>query len=159
MKSGNLNFLEPSGPLQACNGTALPFNNNNNKFLETNVIMKEAEKILKYKELIIEIQRMWNVKTKVISVIKGATGTISESLRQYLSNIPGKHEIKELQKTSHIGHCTQTAESANVKVQNIFHGRNNITCSTDCKYRTAATLFTLQTWFVAVYNCKYTAYR
>ena len=25
MKSRNLNFLEPSGPLQACNGTALPF--------------------------------------------------------------------------------------------------------------------------------------
>jgi hypothetical protein len=24
MKSGNLNFLEPSGPLQTCNGTALP---------------------------------------------------------------------------------------------------------------------------------------
>jgi hypothetical protein len=24
MKSGSLNFLEPSGPLQACNGTALP---------------------------------------------------------------------------------------------------------------------------------------
>ena len=24
MKSGNLNFLEPSGPLQACKGTALP---------------------------------------------------------------------------------------------------------------------------------------
>jgi hypothetical protein len=24
MKSGNLNFLEPSGPLQACNGTAIP---------------------------------------------------------------------------------------------------------------------------------------
>ena len=23
MKSGNLNFLEPSGPLQACNGTDL----------------------------------------------------------------------------------------------------------------------------------------
>ena len=24
MKSGNLNFLEPSGPLQACDGTAIP---------------------------------------------------------------------------------------------------------------------------------------
>jgi len=24
MKYGNLNFVEPSGPLQACNGTALP---------------------------------------------------------------------------------------------------------------------------------------
>ena len=28
------------------------------------VIKKEAEKILKYKDLTIEIQRMWNVKTK-----------------------------------------------------------------------------------------------
>ena len=28
MKSGNLNFLEPSGLLQACNGTDLPFNSN-----------------------------------------------------------------------------------------------------------------------------------
>jgi len=26
MKSGNFNFLETSGPLQACNGTALTFN-------------------------------------------------------------------------------------------------------------------------------------
>ena len=25
MKSGNINFLEPSQPLQVCNGTALPF--------------------------------------------------------------------------------------------------------------------------------------
>jgi len=25
MKSGNLNFLEPSGPLRDCNGTALPY--------------------------------------------------------------------------------------------------------------------------------------
>ena len=25
MKSGNLYFVEPTGPVQACNGTALPF--------------------------------------------------------------------------------------------------------------------------------------
>ena len=41
--------------------------------------------------------------TKVIPVIIGATGTISKSLRQYLSNIPGKHEIKELQTTAILG--------------------------------------------------------
>jgi hypothetical protein len=67
-----------------------------------NVINKEAEKILKYKDLVIEIQHMWNVKANVIPVIIGATGTISKSLRQYMSNIPGKHEIKELQKQQHL---------------------------------------------------------
>ena len=50
--------------------------------------------ILKYKDLKIKIQRMWNVKTKVIPVITGATGTISKSFRKYVSNIPGKHEVK-----------------------------------------------------------------
>jgi len=114
---------------------------------DRSVIKKEAEKILKYKELVIEIQRMWNVKAKMISVKIGAIGTILKSLRQYLSNIPGKHEIKEIQKNSHIGHCTHTTESANVNVQNIFHGRNNITCRTNCKYRTAAILYTLETRF------------
>jgi len=67
---------------------------------DRNVIKKEAEKILKYKDLIIEIRRMWNVKAKAIPVKIRATGTISKSLRQYLSNITAKHEIKELQKTA-----------------------------------------------------------
>jgi hypothetical protein len=67
------------------------------------VIKKEAEKILKYKDLTIEIQRMWNVKTKVILVIIGATGTISKSFRKYVSIIPGNHEVKELQKTAILG--------------------------------------------------------
>jgi len=57
---------------------------------------------------------MWNVTAKVISVIMWVAGTASESLRQYLSNILGKEEIKELQKYSHIVHCTQTARSANL---------------------------------------------
>ena len=67
------------------------------------MIKKEAEKILKYKDLTIEIQRMWNIKTKVIPVIIGATGTISKIFRKYVSNIPGKHEVKELQKTAILG--------------------------------------------------------
>jgi len=70
---------------------------------DRNVIKKEANNILKYKDLTIEIQRMWNVKTKVIPVIIGATGTISKSFRIYGSNIPGKHEVKELQKTAILG--------------------------------------------------------
>ena len=60
------------------------------------MIKKEAEKILKYKDLTIEIRRMWNVKTKVIPVTIGATGTISKLFRKYVSNIPGKREVKKL---------------------------------------------------------------
>ena len=59
------------------------------------MIKKEAEKILKYKDLTAEIQRMWNVKTKAIPVIIGTTGTVSMSFRKYVSNIPGKHEVKK----------------------------------------------------------------
>jgi len=36
MKSGNLNFPEPSGPLQACNGTDLPDDLNASKFTSGN---------------------------------------------------------------------------------------------------------------------------
>jgi len=68
-----------------------------------NVIKKEAEKILKYKDLTIEIQSMWNVKTKVIPVIIGATGTISKSFIKCVSNIPGDREVNELQKTAILG--------------------------------------------------------
>jgi hypothetical protein len=46
---------------------------------------------------------MWKEKTKVIPVIIGATGTISSSFRKYVSNIPGNHEVKELQKTAIMG--------------------------------------------------------
>jgi len=70
---------------------------------DRNVIKKEAEKIPRYKELTIEIQSMWNAKPKVIPVKIGATGTISESFRKYVSNTPGKHEVKELQKRAILG--------------------------------------------------------
>jgi len=70
---------------------------------DRNVIKKEAEKILKYKDLTIGIQRLWNVKTKVIPVIIGATGTISKSIRKYVSNISGNHEVKELKQTAILG--------------------------------------------------------
>jgi len=79
-----------------------------------------------------------NNNNELIPVIIGATGTISKSLRQNLSNISGEHEIKELQKTAildtaHTHTHTHTSVSTNVKVQNIFDGRNNITYSTDAE--------------------------
>jgi hypothetical protein len=45
---------------------------------DRNVIKKEAEKIKKYEDLIVEIQLMWNLKAKLTLVITGATGNTSK---------------------------------------------------------------------------------
>jgi len=115
---------------------------------DRNVIKKEAEKILK-------IWRRYNRNSAHVEC--ESKGDMSSNkgdwnyfiiTQTFLSNISGKHEIKELQ-NSHTGHWTHTTKSANGKVQNIFHGRNYITCSTNCKYRTAAIIHTIETWFVS----------
>jgi hypothetical protein len=62
---------------------------------DRNVVQKEAEKKLKYKSLC-----MWNLKCTIIPVITGATGTTSKSFRKYVSDIPRKHDLKELRKTT-----------------------------------------------------------
>jgi hypothetical protein len=59
--------------------------------------------IIIYENLTVYVKRMWNLETKMIPVITGATGTISKSLKQYLSFIPGKHEVKKLQTTAIFG--------------------------------------------------------
>jgi predicted transcriptional regulator len=87
---------------------------------DRNAIKKEAEKIVKYNDLVKESQRTGNVKTKVSPVITGSTGTISKSLIRYLINLPGKQEFTGLQKSSSICHCTHTAESANVTYKTYF---------------------------------------
>jgi len=46
---------------------------------------------------------MWNVNAKVITVIIGATGTISKSFRKYVGNLSGNHDVRELQKTAILG--------------------------------------------------------
>jgi len=54
------------------------------------VIKKEAEKILKYKAFITEIQHMRNVKAKVIPLLTRATATISKITQ----TIPEQHTGK-----------------------------------------------------------------
>jgi hypothetical protein len=65
---------------------------------DRNVTKKEAEKFLKYKDLTIEIQHMWNVKARVIPVSIGATGTISKSFRKYVSNTPETMTLRSYRK-------------------------------------------------------------
>ena len=70
---------------------------------DRNVVQKEAEKKLKYKSLYIEIQRMWNLKCKIVPEIIGATGIVTRNLRSNFEVVPGKHSIDSLQKTAILG--------------------------------------------------------
>ena len=100
--------------------------------------------IIKYKDLTIEIQRMWNVKTKVIPpIIVGASGTISKSLRKYVSNITGNHEVKELQKTAILGTAHILRKALMQKYDRFNTETNDI--STMNSNRIAATLYSLGT--------------
>jgi uncharacterized membrane protein YjdF len=61
---------------------------------------ERSPNLLIYNDFTIEAQRMWNVKVEMTPVIIVVTGTISQSFRYYLSNIPGKQKFKALQKTA-----------------------------------------------------------
>jgi hypothetical protein len=113
------------------------------------VIKKEAEKILKYKDLTTEIQCRWNVKTKVIPVIIAATGTISKSLKKYVSGIPGKQDVKELQKTAILGTAYILQKALTGKNKRSNAGTRN-RCTINNKDRIAATMYPLGTWFVSI---------
>jgi hypothetical protein len=90
------------------------------------MIKKEAEMILRYKDLTTEIQRLWNVKKD-----KGDTSNYrgNRNRLKILQKIPEQHTGKARSQgtaeNSHIGRCTGTAGSrpTNVKVQNIQHGK------------------------------------
>jgi hypothetical protein len=73
---------------------------------DRNVTHEEARQKLKYKNICIETQRMWNMKYFVNPADIGATGTVTSGLRKYLEEIPGKHSINSLQKLPSWEHRT-----------------------------------------------------
>ena len=70
---------------------------------DANVANKEFEKKYKYKDLELEIQKMWKVKTKVIPIVIGALGLVSKDLEKYLLEIPAEVSSKEIQKIALMG--------------------------------------------------------
>jgi hypothetical protein len=83
---------------------------------DRNVIKKETEKIIKYEDITIEIQHMWNAQTKVIPVITGATDhhkIIQKIPRQHI----GKAQNKKMQTTATMG----TAHTFNLSNQLFIH--------------------------------------
>eukprot|EP00794_Sanderia_malayensis_P001843 gene1843-2075_t len=55
---------------------------------DQNIAPKEFDKLSKYKDLEIEIQKMWSLKTTTVPVIVGALGMIKKQTQKHLDKIP-----------------------------------------------------------------------
>ena len=60
---------------------------------DQNIAIKEQEKIGKYQDLRIELQKVWNVKVVVIPVVIGALRTMLNKIHHYIKqiDIPADH--------------------------------------------------------------------
>ena len=67
------------------------------------MLRQEVEKLSKYKDLEIEIGKMWNTKRIIIPLVIGALGIICKGMVRYVDQLPGKIMIEELQKIVLLG--------------------------------------------------------
>ena len=49
--------------------------------LETNTSVTTTEKLNKYKDLEVEVERMWGLKTTIVPVVVGALGTVKKDMK------------------------------------------------------------------------------
>ena len=75
---------------------------------ERNISLKTMEKLTKYKDLEIEIEKTWGMKTITVPVIIGAFGLINKRTENYIGKIPGNIRITELQETVLLEKCSHT---------------------------------------------------
>ena len=65
---------------------------------DRNIVLKEIEKKSKYKDLELEIQRMWQMKTMVIPVVVGALGTVKKGMVENIEKVAKRATVTEIQK-------------------------------------------------------------
>ena len=70
---------------------------------DRNVSIREVEKFSKYKDLEIEISKMWKMKTTTIPVVIGALRVIKKGMRSNIEKIPGKISLEEVKKITLLG--------------------------------------------------------
>ena len=70
---------------------------------DQNIKVKELEKITKYQDLRLQVQKFWDVKATVRPIVVGALGTVSEELENHLKTIGIPIVISCLQKAALLG--------------------------------------------------------
>ena len=66
---------------------------------DQSISLKEFQKLSKYKDLEIEVIKMWKLKKKIIPVVIGALGMIKKGIQNFIDQIPAKPSLQEMQKT------------------------------------------------------------
>ena len=70
---------------------------------DKNIALNEIEKKSKYKDLELEIQRMWQMKTEVIPVVVSALGTIKKRMVENIKKVSERATVTEIQKIYMLG--------------------------------------------------------
>ena len=70
---------------------------------DKNTSLKTSEKLAKYKDLEIEIKRMWKMKTQTVPIIIGALGIVPRTFTHYTSILPIDVSMPEVQKIALLG--------------------------------------------------------
>ena len=66
---------------------------------DARVYTKELEKIEHYQHLVREFRKIWNMKVNVIPLVKGALGTTTLKIKNWLKEIATETSLTELQET------------------------------------------------------------
>ena len=114
---------------------------------DRNEVKKDAEKILKYKDLIKKNRNAVHVECE--SKIDTGNNRGDWNHLKITQTVPeqhtGKHEIKELQKTAILDTSYILWKVLMWKYKMFVIG-NVITCTVNCSYRMSATVCTVETW-------------
>ena len=70
---------------------------------DRNIALKEIEKKSKYKDLGVEIQRMWQMKTIVLPVVTGVLGTVKKGMVEDIEKVAKSASVTEIQKICMLG--------------------------------------------------------
>ena len=70
---------------------------------DKNTFTKGSEKFSKYKDLEIEITKMWQMKTEIIPVVVGALGVVKKGSEKFMREIPRDINIWKIEKTALMG--------------------------------------------------------
>ena len=70
---------------------------------DKNVSVAKFAKLSKYKDLEIEVEKLWYIKTVTIPVVIGALGIIKKGTEKHLEKVPESPNLAEMQKLALTG--------------------------------------------------------